>query len=280
MTAQDLGAWVGRQEERDDLATPPQVRALRALLDYPAGAPVPSALPLLAHWLFFQDPAPQSALDRDGHPHRGGFLPPVALPRRMWASGEVRFLAPIAMGCSMQRRSTICAVTPKLGKSGAMMFVTVDHEILVHDAPAILETQHIVYRETGGAMPVPPIVPPPLVAPLGDWAVEIIPDPTLLFRYSAVTFNTHRIHYDRPYAMGEEGYAGLIVHGPLLAALLLDQFLRHHPGACVTRFAFRALQPVIEGRPILLCGAMTGEGADLAVVSQDGVAMSAQVELG
>lgn len=257
----DYSAWVGRSETRRDSATAAPLSGLAALLDH--DAPPPGTVPPLGHWLYFLPDARQSAIGDDGHPRRddGGLLPPVPLPRRMWAGGRLEFLAPVAVGAALTRVTTIEAIRPKRGASGDLLFVTLRHEIAADGMAAIREEQDLVYRAPAAAAPVAAVVQPdPEPA---DAVRSVLPDPVLLFRYSALTFNAHRIHYDRDYAQGLEGYAGLVVQGPLIATLLMDHYLRVAPDAALRRFSFRAEAPLIDGVPFDLCLAWQEGGARL-----------------
>lgn len=246
-----LLAWLGRSETVHDLASPAPLRALAATLDRQPPAP-DASLPPCWHWLYFLPTAAQSTIGPDGHPRRGGFLPPVPLPRRMWAGGQLDFLAPIHAGQALARRSTVTDVRVKEGRAGPLVFVQVDHEISADGQTAIRERHDIVYRDfpAAGAAAAAPL-PAPAEA---SWQREIHPDPVLLFRYSALTFNGHRIHYDRTYVTEVEGYPGLIVHGPLIATLLLDLLGRECPEAVVTAFSFRAVSPLFDIAPFSVCG--------------------------
>ncbi|MBT9489491.1 MAG: MaoC family dehydratase N-terminal domain-containing protein [Rubrivivax sp.] len=266
-----LADWVGRSETLHDQIGPTPVAALAATLDHPA-APVPAGTPLppLWHWLYFLPLHRASDIGADGHARRGGFLPPVPLPRRMWAGSQFQFLAPLRVGEAVTRRSTIADVTVKSGRSGTLVFVKVRHELVSHGAaaPALVEFHDIVYR----AEPQPGDVPPPPVpAPTdADWFRDWLPDDVLLFRYSALTFNGHRIHYDRRYVTEVEGYPGLIVHGPLIATLLLD-LLRHElPGAELADFRFKALRPTFDGRPLRVNGRRDGTSVRLWAQDHEG----------
>lgn len=282
-TRSDLSTWVGQREfARDRVAAAP-VAALAATLDHPPrevrdGDP----LPPLWHWLYFLPHPRASELGEDGHARRGGFLPPVALPRRMWAGSRFEFGArPLRVGDDVERTSTVEDVKRRTGRSGALVFVTVRHEIRVAgDADAALrEWHHIVYREAARAGDAsPPTVAPP-TAP--QWQRCVTPDAVLLFRYSALTFNAHRIHYDRAFATGVEGYPGLVVHGPLLATLLLDLLRGHRPDAALEAFEFRALRPLFDGAAFTLCGAAAGDAhVRLWALAPDGaVAMDATATL-
>ena len=247
-----LAEWIGRAESAADTITAAPVASLAALLDRDDAPPAPGdAIPPLAHWLYFLPVHRQSRIGPDGHAARGELLPPVELPRRMWAGSRVQFLRPLAIGAQATRLSRIADVKVKAGRSGPLVFVTVRHEVSDAAGLAVSDEHDIVYRgETGKA------VADPVPAAAGEaWSREIRPDPVLLFRYSAVTFNGHRIHYDHPYVTQVEGYPGLVVHGPLIATLLLDLLRRHRPGAAVKTFTFRALRPLFDTAPFTLCGA-------------------------
>jgi 3-methylfumaryl-CoA hydratase len=271
MTAEALDptTWIGRTETTHDTVTPTPVAALTATLDHPA-APIGPGTPLppLWHWLYFLPVHRQSELGPDGHARRGGFLPPVALPRRMWAGGRLAFHAPIRVGQDVVRTSTIENVVSKVGRTGPLVFVTVRHDVHADGAaaPALTEHHDIVYRAERSQDEVEP---PPTPAPAGaPWQREIVPDDVLLFRYSALTFNGHRIHYDRRYVTEVEGYPGLVVHGPLLATLLLDLVRRNAPDAEVTGFRFRAVRPTFDLHPFRVNGE-PGDGGTVHLWSQD-----------
>ena len=273
--------WIGRSEQATDIAEPRQVAALAALLDHTAPPWRADELPPLGHWLCFPPLARQSDIGMDGHPRRGqgGVIPPIELPRRMWAGSRVRFLARVPLGAQLQRTTTLVAATPKHGRSGQMLFITLRHDIYVGATLAISEEQDLVYREEpkADAGPIKPKSKPEL-APA--FARQFTPDPVALFRYSALTFNGHRIHYDYPYATQVEGYAYLVVHGPLTATLLLDHFLRHHPHVSVTGFSFRGLRPLLANAPFTLGLNPIDNGAELVAIAPDGgAAMSATVEI-
>jgi 3-methylfumaryl-CoA hydratase len=260
-----IGDWVGRTQRREDRITVAPLVALAALLDRDEPAPLPGdPAPPLAHWLYFLPAYRQSAAGPDGHAARGEFLPPVPLPRRMWAGSRLEFLRPLVVGSAVTCASRITQVTPKEGRSGALVFVTVRHEVS-DDGGLVLTDEHdIVYRGEGGgpASPVP--------APAGErWRREIRPDPLLLVRYSAVTFNGHRIHYDHPYATGVEGYPGLVVHGPLIATLLVDLLRREMPGATLKSFDFRALRPLFDTASFDTCGAPEASGRSAKLWTRD-----------
>lgn len=237
---QDWSSWIGKRETATDLISAVRVRDLAATLGHPAPAKA-SALPAGWHWIFFNGFVPMSEVGPDGHPKRGGFLPPVPLPRRMWAGGRIEYLHPIPIGMEATKTSEIIKIEQKSGRRGHLVFVTVQHTIAVAGKSCVVEEQDIVYREPaqlGG----PALVPEP--APMAaNWGFDVHPDPVLLFRYSALTCNGHRIHYDRAYAQDEEGYRDLVVHGPLLATLLQDLARASRPAARMREFSFRGLAP-------------------------------------
>ena len=277
----DITAWIGRSETLHDTIGPTPVVALTATLDHPA-APVVAgtALPPLWHWLYFLPMHWQSEIGLDGHAKRGGFLPPVPLPRRMWAGSQLEFRAPVRVGDQVTRTSTIDNVTTKEGRTGKLVFVKVRHELRCNGAgePAIVEFHDIVYRD---AKQPGDVDPPPTPAPQGAaWQREIVPDDVLLFRYSALTFNGHRIHYDRQYVTAVEGYPGLVVHGPLIATLLMDLLRREAPEADVASFRFKAVRPTFDGPPIRVNGQRSGNEVKLWAQDHEGwLTMDASVTL-
>ncbi len=276
----DWSAWVGREAVQEDVLTPALLQRFRATIDNDGTNHV---APQGIHWCVCLPDAATSTLGKDGHPRRDGtpasFMPPVRLPRRMWASSEVDFHAPLTADTKIVRRSTITSVTEKQGGSGHLVFVQVNHTTHADGVLAVDETQTIVYREAP-ATPSPPPAPGPGFDP-EEWELhrEILPSETLLFRYSALTFNSHRIHYDQPYATAEEGYPGLVVHGPLTATLLLDLAARELGETPLARFSFRALSPAFAGDIIHLLGKTSGGTITLAAISGNGrVVMSAEGE--
>jgi len=274
-----LQQWQGKTETHDDVIRANMAEALAAVLDRPVPRPG-EPLPPLWHWIYFWTIRPQSELGPDGHPLRGGFLPPVPLPRRMWAGGRLRFPAPLPVGAAATRTSRILDVSAKQGRSGTLAFVTVRHEIGHGDAVAITEEHDIVYRE----LPQPgAMAPAPKPAPAeAAWSRTITPDPVLLFRYSALTFNGHRIHYDRSYVTGVEGYPGLIVHGPLIATLLLDLLARNLPDATVDSFDFRAVGTLFDIEPFEVCGQPDADGRTVRLWAKNArgeLAMQAEAKL-
>ncbi|MGZ8268764.1 MAG: FAS1-like dehydratase domain-containing protein [Burkholderiales bacterium] len=245
-------SWVGKKEVRHDTVSLWPVTALAATVDdTKLGIGSGTGLPQAWHWIFFLEAKSPSELGPDGHPKRGGFLPPVPLPRRMWAGGRLEFVRPLKVGEAITRESEIVSVEPKSGRSGTLVFVTVRHTIAAGGETAIVEEQDIVYREA--AKKGDP-VPAGKEAPGGaQWKREVMPDTVMLFRYSALTFNGHRIHYDKDYATGEEHYPGLVVHGPLQATLLLD-LCRHNAAAPVKKFEYRAMSPLFAGQAFTVNG--------------------------
>ncbi|HVR90434.1 MAG TPA: MaoC family dehydratase N-terminal domain-containing protein [Novosphingobium sp.] len=271
-------AWVGREELRYDRVDSGLVTRWLATLDRVASAD--GAAPQGLHWCLCVPDAPSATLGPDGHPRRDddpdSFLPPLPLPRRMWASSKVEFLYALRTGEMVERRSRVASVTEKQGGSGSLVFVDIEHEISGEAGLAVREVQSLVYRDAASARaaPVPPPPGPDTFDP-SDWTAHraLMPSEPLLFRYSALTFNSHRIHYDLPYATGEEGYRGLVVHGPLTATLLLDLAQRELGGNALKSFAFRGVSPAICGEMLHLVmrgndaafelGAFAGDGREV-----------------
>ncbi|KWI47682.1 acyl-CoA dehydrogenase [Burkholderia pseudomultivorans] len=278
---ESFDAWIGRREDSVDRITPAPIRLLRATLDDAEPSALPDVLPPLWHWLYFLPGERQSSIGIDGHPRRGGFLPPVALPRRMWAGGRLQFLRPLAVDTPIQRRSTIANVQSKSGRSGQLVFVTVLHEIGDAQGVAIREEQDIVYRDAPPPAAAGTPAPAPQPAPTDEqYSRIVIPDPVLLMRFSALTFNGHRIHYDRPYAMHEEGYPGLVVHGPLIAMLLMEELRRRHPDKTIRAFDFKAVSPLFDTAPFTVNGKLEGHTARVWARGPQGqLAMQASIEL-
>jgi 3-methylfumaryl-CoA hydratase len=246
-------AWIGREEDHSERIHSSAVEALAATLDLETAPGAGDPLPPGWQWLFFNPHARRSELGVDGHPKRGGFLPPIDLPRRMWAGSRIRYLAPLPIDSQATRRSRIAKVENKVGKSGSLWFVTVEHSIAHDETLCIHEEQDLVYRDApppGSSAPSPPRQH----EDEGQWSQRIEPDTTLLFRYSALTFNGHRIHYDQSYARDEEGYPDLVVHGPLTATLLQQFALAHGSGRRLVRFSFRGVTPLFVDRPFQLEG--------------------------
>jgi len=273
--------WIGRREESRDVLLPLHVAGLAATLGRDAALPQPGdPAPPGVHWLIRPRWLPQGELGPDGHPQRGGFMPPVPLPRRMWAGSTLHLSAPLRAGEEILRRSEIADVAVKEGRAGVLVFVKVRHEYHGSSGLAQSEEQDIVYREA--ADPARPAPPPETAPPDGPWLRAITPDPVMLFRYSALTYNGHRIHYDQPYVTKVEGYPGLIVHGPLLATLLLDLVRHALPERRIARFAFRAMAPVFDTAPFTVSGGAAGDGRSAQVWikrADGGLAMRAEAEL-
>ena len=273
-------AWIGRTQIQYDILTPALLARFHATLDRDgAGEIVPQAI----HWCLCTPETATAGLGVDGHPLRSdaadSFLPPIPLPRRMWASSALEFHAPISAGPPVERSSTIASITEKNGGSGTLVFVEIDHHTSAGGVLAVEERQTLVYRAATTALP----------APLGDgtpdlanwqWHREIMPNEPLLFRYSALTFNSHRIHYDAPYAVDEERYRALVVHGPLTATLLLDLAARKLGSNMLKRFSFRGQAPAFVNEAMHLVGRQNGDKIEMAALGSDGrLVMSAHVEL-
>lgn len=257
-----LTQWVGRTHESSDTLTLRLAETYRATLAPHLADPEPGAAPPAIHWCLAPEAADASRIGPDGHPLTGDFLPPIPLPRRMWAGGRVELNAPLRVGDRVVRRSKIAAITHKEGRSGSLGFVTVEHELATERGVAIRERQDLVYREAASPPTGEPRTHVAATAPPGDcdevWAIAATP--VLLFRYSALTFNSHRIHYDQPYAIGVEGYAGLVVHGPLQATLLLNLATRMG-GSTPRVFEYRGVAPLIAGGDFFACGRRTVDGS-------------------
>jgi 3-methylfumaryl-CoA hydratase len=259
----DLKAWIGKRQSREERIDPARANALLASLERPSDLKDGGVLPPLFHWLHFWEARPPSGTGPDGHPTRGGFLPPVAQPRRMWAGGRVEFLRPLRLGETARKTSQVADVTEKVGQSGPLIFVTVNHEVSTVDGVAVRERQDLVFRDapTNAATPAPP--PKSGDSGFAQWRETVQTGPVLLFRYSALTMNSHRIHYDAPYAMDVEGYDGLVVHGPLQATLMMALAARELVD--IVRFDYRGLSPATDRAPIDVCGRPDDGGAELWV---------------
>jgi 3-methylfumaryl-CoA hydratase len=263
-----LRQWIGRTTEASDIVTAQLVRGLRATLFQDIGEPKKGdAAPFTTHWCLAQPVFPMSQLSADGHPTRGGFLPPVPLPRRMWAGGELEFFEPLRVGDETTRTSRISDVTMKTGSSGVLCFVSVEHAITTPRGAALRERHDIVYRDMSTtSAPAKPAA----AAPAAQHRESHIADPVLLFRYSALTFNGHRIHYDRDYVTKVEGYPGLIVHGPLQAALLVELAAKMHGGKAPARFVYRGLQPLFDGSEFSVNANETSAGMEVWTANSAG----------
>lgn len=271
-----LKSWIGKTQQMCDILDAEQARRMQATLDREPDLKNGDALPALWHWIYFLEADPIHRLGRDGHSKLGGFIPPVDLPRRMWAGGRFEFSNPLKLGEQITKTSTIKDVALKQGRTGALCFVTVRHEFTDrHGAIRMCEEQDIVYRED----PAPGSKPATSqLAPVdAEWSRSVTPLPVTLFRYSALTFNGHRIHYDRDYSKSVEGYDGLVFHGPLTATLLADLAVEHRAGATLTSFSFRGLSPLFDDAPFTLHGNSGDDGkVDLwAATPTRGLAMTA-----
>lgn len=275
-----LNRHIGREQAAKDVVDPERLTRLAALLDS-EWSPA-EEVPPLSHFVLFRPEQRQSAMGKDGHPVRNpeGMLPDIALPRRMWAGSRIRFERPLFPGAQLQRRSKLASATAKNGKSGNLVFCTVEHEIRELDSTKLLirEQQDIVYR---GAHKGPALAERPAVES------DFEPDSTRafrvgsveLFRYSALTFNAHRVHFDRDYAREEEGYQGLVVHGPLLATLLFDHLSQAAEGRRIAEFSFRAASPSFDEEELTLGASIDGNSAKLSVTNPAGLAMIAEARL-
>ncbi len=277
--APELRQWIGRRESVADVAAAAPISGLAATLDRDEPPPRPGdPVPPGWHWLYFQTRARQSELGPDGHPKRGGFLPPVGLPRRMFAGARMSFHRPLRIGEEIRREGEIMDVKEKEGRSGRLVFVAVRYRVSGEAGLAVDEEYDIVYREATPAGPPTPPIPAEIRGT--DWQRTIHPDPVLLFRFSALTFIGHRIHYDHLYATETEGYPGLLVHGPLTALLLLELYRDQGPGRVVAEFRFRARRPLFVNAPFQVTGRMDegGESCTLQAADPEGmVAMTGAV---
>jgi len=264
-----LRQWIGRSQEASDIVTAQLVKGLRATLFQEVGEPkAGDTAPFTVHWCLAQPVFPMSMLGPDGHPTRGGFLPPVPLPRRMWAGGELQFIDPLRVGDEAKRTSRISDVTVKSGSTGTLCFVAVEHVITTSRGVAIRERHDIVYRDIGGAPAAAPKAPPP--PPVAKHRESHVSDPVLLFRYSALTFNGHRIHYDRDYVTKVEGYPGLIFHGPMQAAFIVELAAKLHDGQPPKKLAYRGVQPLFEGTEFSVNASDKDGGMELWVANAEG----------
>lgn len=272
-----LRSWIGREERSDDVLREVPAAAMAATLDEKARPAIGDELRPLWHWLYFLNLARQSQLAHDGHEKRGNFVPPVPLPRRMFAGAQLSFASPLRLGERARRIARIEDLVLKRGRSGQLAFLRIRVEIAGEHGLAITENQDIVYREGPKPGEASALLSPPHDA---VWREAIRPSESLLFRYSALIFNAHRIHYDRPYAVDHEGYGGLVVHGQLVATLLAD-LARRKIGGRMTAFSFRALRPILDTGTFTLCGVPSDDGARLwAEDATGGLAMEAKAAFG
>lgn len=265
--------WIGKTETTHDVIGYSLACRMAATLGIDTST-LDSQLPLLWHWIFFQPSVPSGQLGEDGHPLTGNFLPPTANRNRMWAGGHLKFLNPLVFDQPATRKSTITNITEKQGRSGALLFVTIEHDYQQNNKSCIIERQDIVYRETVrfiGCASTP--------APEVEWCEHHQTNTTTLFRYSAVTFNAHRIHYDQNYATQYEGYPGIVVQGQLLATLALNAFLNANPDAKIASFNFRSQSPIFHPNRFFTGGKRINDhNADLWVYNDKGIAQSGHVE--
>jgi len=261
--------WVGRTETLQATVSSTPARAMTATLGRdPTDAFPPGAeLPPLWTWLHFLPLAPMGAVGPDGHPQRGGFLPPIELPRRMWAGSRCTFLGPLRIGDEIAKTSTILKIVEKAGTAGPLIFVTVKHEVSAMGSAVMIEEQDLVYMN----IPAHWQAPAPTPLPRCEWSETIDIDPVFLFRFSALTFNGHRIHYDRTYATDVEKYPGLVVHGPAQAVLLFDAATRRQPDGRPASFTFRGVRPLFDFDTVSLNGKANADGGlDLFTANAEG----------
>lgn len=272
MSSTDLSAWLGKQQTVVDRMDPGHAARIAVTL----GDPIPEVgmrLSPLWHWAFFLETVPIAQTGLDGHPARGSFLPPADNRNRMWAGGRVSFDGALEVGVEAHKTSTVTAIQEKKGRTGSLLFVTVKHDIEQKGKLVVSEEQDIVYRE-----PSPPKLQGTEPAPAAQWSESVDPSPVLLFRYSAVTFNSHRIHYDHPYVTQTEGYPGLVIHGPLIATMMCRAFAHAHPNASVKHLAYRGLRPLIAPKGFSVAGTVVAPGEAKLWAEQDAT-LAHQAEL-
>lgn len=277
-----LASWVGRERVTTDVVAADRVARLGTTLDRGDPEPRPGdPLPPCWHWMLFYDLTPLAEVGPDGHPARGSFMPPIDKPRRMWAGSRIRFLDPPRVGDAVHRLSRIASVSQKEGKSGQLVFVTLEHEISTPRGLGIVEQQDLVFRDLPGPSSSAP--PPPPAPSNAVWQRTIEPSPVLLFRYSALTYNSHRIHYDLKYCQEKEGYPGLIVHGPLTATLLVDLVRRERPDRRIVSFDFKAVSALFDTASFIVAGRPREDGTGASVWAEGpngALAMSGEVGFG
>jgi 3-methylfumaryl-CoA hydratase len=268
LDADYLGQWIGNRETTGETISVEPLKRMRAMLDYtPKSMTDGEVVPPLWHWAYFINPVRASDLGRDGHAAQGEFMPPIPLPRRMWAGSQLKFNAPLRVGEKARRESTIRDVRLKQGRSGKLCFVEIEHAILVGDELKLTEIHNVVYRDI--KQPGDDKAEPPEAPDKAQWTREVVPDSTLLFRYSALTFNGHRIHYDLNFCHHQEGYPGLVVHGPLTATMLLETAIRHNPDRSLTACEFRAYSPLFNNVSFTLNGKIEGDDTVLWATNPD-----------
>ena len=253
LTEDSLKAWIGNTQCSEDTIEFGQVKKMLATLDEKLILKTGYPLPALWHWLYFLESSANSKLGNDGHTNLGEFLPPIPLPCRMWAGGRFSFLEPIKIGEILKKLSTVKDIKIKHGKNGPLCFITVLHELIDRNGQLRLSEEHdIVYREKPVGLRQ---ISKPLIFPEeAEWTKIITPTPVMLFRYSALTFNSHRIHYDRKYCQEVEGYENLIFHGPLTATLLVSLAVKKRPNRALSNFNFRSTAPLFDNSPFKIHG--------------------------
>ena len=268
LDADQLSQWIGNKESIEETISAMPMQRMAAMLDRETRTVVEGdPLPPLWHWAYFLTPTRASELGRDGHAALGGFMPPVTLPRRMWAGGKLEFIAPLRVGDTARRESTVRDVKVKQGRTGKLCFVEVEHRIFVGDELRLSEIHNIVYRDV--KQPDEDTVLPPEAPDDAQWTREVTPTSTLLFRYSALTFNGHRIHYDRDFCRQHEGYPGLVFHGPLTATMLIELALENNHGRSLKSYEFRAYSPLFDNAPFTLNGKMDDGQASMWAANPD-----------
>lgn len=272
-----LSQWIGNKETVKETISAIPLQRMAATLDRePREIVIGDEVPALWHWVYFLAPTRASELGRDGHAALGNFMPPVPLPRRMWAGGKFQFIKPLYVGDLARKESTIRDVSVKRGRTGKLCFVEVEHCIFVGEESRFSETHNIVYRDE--KQPGENSILPPEAPQNPEWTREVIPNSTLLFRYSALTFNGHRIHYDLDFCRQQEGYPGLVFHGPLTATLLLELALENNPGRSLKSYEFKALSPLFDNAPFSLNGKTAGTKTEMwAANAENRLAMKATV---
>jgi len=272
-----LRQWTGKPKVDRDTLNLRHARLMAATLGLEQEALVEgSPLPPLWHWLYFLEGLPPDELGRDGLPARGGFLPPVPLENRMWAGGRVSFAAPLPLGAAVEKRSTVSSVEHKSGQSGDLVFVTVLHEVFHNDALAVSEEQDIVYRNASKEHSARA----QQASETASITKPFAPNSTMLFRYSALTFNGHRIHYDADYCRNVEGYDNLVIHGPLSATMLAG-FAEDVAGKKLLSFSYRGVRPALLGTMLTLNAIVDKERIALWTSFPDGsVSMKAEAAIG
>jgi len=273
MQSKDFSAWLGNTQQVESIIDGEHVARIAVTLNEPTPQ-LNDELPLLWHWAFFEERMAADSLGRDGHPQLGEFLPPTENRNRMWAGGRVEFIKPLLVGVKTQCKVTVTHIVEKQGSTGSLLFVTLTYEYSQGGELAIHEERDLVYRE-----PTAPKLEPGKVAKAAEWSTEVIPSSVLLFRYSAVTFNGHRIHYDYPYVTAVEGYPNLVVHGPLLATYSLQACVKANSEKTVKTFSYRGLRPQILPEAFKLQGSLLdSQHAEVWACNSSGLVQQGLVE--